>query len=165
MHPRLPLEATMLRLTAALIGSIVLVSCTQNGNVSAKTPSDTSAAVSPPAQTSPPARADDGLTPEQQTEWNRIEALEAEARTIARIDGCVASTTCRTAPVGSRACGGPRYYIPWCSATTDSAALYGKLAQVAEAEQSFNRKHSMASTCEMRMPPEVVSSGGSCITR
>ena len=154
----------MPRLTASLICSIGLIACTQNGNV-ADNPPDTPAAVQLPAQAAPPARSDNGFTPEQQTEWNAIEALEVEAKTIAKIDGCVASSACRTAPVGSRGCGGPRYYIPWCSATTDSAALYAKLAQVAKAEQAFNAKYSMASTCEMRLAPAVVSSGGSCVTQ
>ena len=155
----------MLRITAGLICSIGLFACTQTGNVADSTRSDSPAVVPPPAQVSPPVNTGDGLTPEQQTEWNAIEALEAESKTVAKIDGCVGSSECRTAPVGSRACGGPRYYIPWCSVTTDSAALYAKLAKVAEAEQAFNRKHSFASTCEMRLAPEVVSSGGSCVTR
>ena len=154
----------MLRSTASLICSIGLIACTQNGNV-ADNPPDTPAAVQPPAQAAPPAGSDNGFTPEQQTEWNAIEALEVEGKAIAKIDGCVASSACRTAPVGSRGCGGPRYYIPWCSATTDSAALYAKLAQVAKAEQAFNAKYSMASTCEMRLAPAVVSSGGSCVTQ
>ncbi|HEY0242579.1 MAG TPA: hypothetical protein VGC52_07940 [Gemmatimonadaceae bacterium] len=154
----------MPRLTASLICSIGLIACTQNGNV-AENPPDTPAGVQPPAQAAPPARSDNGFTPEQQTEWNAIEALEVEAKAIAKIDGCVVSSACRTAPVGSRGCGGPRYYIPWCSASTDSAALYAKLAQVAKAEQAFNAKYSMASTCEMRLAPAVVSSGGSCITQ
>jgi hypothetical protein len=154
----------MVTIKAGLICSIGLIACTQAGNMAEKTPPDSSPA-SPPAQTAPPSQAGNGLTPEQQTEWNAIEALEAEAKTIAKIEGCVTSAECRTAPVGSRACGGPRYYIPWCSATSDSAALYAKLAQVAKAEQAYNTKHSLASTCEMRMSPEVVSSGGTCITR
>lgn len=153
----------MLRITAAIICSIGLIACTQKGNVADGSRPDSPAAVPPPAQTSPPAQTGDRLTPEQQTEWNAIEALEAESKAIAKIEGCVASSACRTAPVGSRACGGPRYYMPWCSATTDSAALYAKLAKVAEAEQAFNKKYSLASTCEMRLAPEVVSSGGTCI--
>jgi hypothetical protein len=161
----LPLEETMLRITAGIFCSIGLIACTQNGNVADNAKSDSPAAVPPPVQTSPPAQTGEGLTPDQQTEWNAIEALEAESKAIAKIEGCVGPSECRTAPVGSRACGGPRYYIPWCSTTTDSAALYAKLAKVAEAEQAFNRKHSLASTCEMRMPPDVVSSGGACIIR
>lgn len=106
-----------------------------------------------------------GLTATQQSDWNAIEALEAQSKAIAKIDGCPSSSDCRSAPVGSRACGGPRYYIPWCAKTTDSAALYRKLDEVSAAEQAYNRKYNLASTCEFRMPPTVVASGGSCVVK
>src|SRR5438046_3166798 len=54
----------------------------------------------------------------------RLARLEREARTLAKTDGCSASESCRTAPVGWRGCGGPRTYLVYCAATTDSAALY-----------------------------------------
>jgi hypothetical protein len=103
-----------------------------------------------------------GLTPEQQTDWNKIAALEAEAKTLVKVTGCASSSECRTAPVGSRGCGGPRYYIPYCAKATDSAALASKLDQVAKAEQAYNTKYQLASTCEMRMPPPVTLTGGVC---
>jgi hypothetical protein len=95
-------------------------------------------------------------------EWAAIEKLEAEAKAIAKVEGCSSVSECRAAPVGSRGCGGPRYYLPYCSKTTDSAALYSKLAQVAKAEDAYNRKHQIGSTCEYRMPPAPSISGGSC---
>ena len=106
-----------------------------------------------------------GLTGTQQSDWNAIEQLEAQAKGIAKIDGCASSSDCRSAPVGSRGCGGPRYYIPWCAKTTDSASLYAKLVEVARAEQDYNKKYQVASTCEFRMPPLVESSGGSCTAK
>ncbi|HEX6748971.1 MAG TPA: hypothetical protein VF092_16860 [Longimicrobium sp.] len=87
--------------------------------------------------------------------------LEREARALAHADGCAAGQ-CRTAPVGSRPCGGPREYIVYCAARTDSAALFAKLAELARAEDAYNRANQLASTCEMRMPPNVTLSGGRC---
>ena len=101
----------------------------------------------------------------QESDWTAIEKLEAEARTLATVSGCTTASECRTAPVGSRACGGPRYYIPYCAKTTDSAALFRRLAEVAKAEEAFNRKYGIASTCEFRMPPAVAVSGGSCVAQ
>ncbi|MEO5590362.1 MAG: hypothetical protein ABIS03_12305 [Gemmatimonadaceae bacterium] len=98
----------------------------------------------------------------QQSEWAAIEQLEAQARAIAKVEGCAASSDCRAAPVGNRACGGPRYYLPYCGKTTDSAALYKKLDEVKSAEDAYNRKYQISSTCEFRMPPTVVATGGSC---
>ncbi|MEO8577491.1 MAG: hypothetical protein ABI556_12355 [Gemmatimonadales bacterium] len=106
-----------------------------------------------------------GLTPPQQSDWNAIEQLEAQSKALAVIDGCPSSSDCRSAPVGSRACGGPRYYIPYCAKTTDSVALYKKLAEVSAAEQAYNKKYNLASTCEFRMPPVVESSAGSCVAK
>jgi hypothetical protein len=92
----------------------------------------------------------------------RLARLEREARAIAKTDGCNSADACRTAPVGWRGCGGPRTYIVYCAATTDSAALYRKLAELKEAEMAYNAKSGMMSTCEMRMPPVVTVSGGRC---
>lgn len=93
-----------------------------------------------------------------------IVKLENEAKAIAKITGCT-SSECRSAPVGSKACGGPRYYIPYCAKTTDSVALYAKLTEVATAEKAYNAKYRIVSTCEFRMPPTVESVGGSCVAR
>jgi hypothetical protein len=102
------------------------------------------------------------LTGDQKSDWGQIVALENEAKAIAKTDGCSSAGECRTAAVGSRACGGPRYYLVYCSRTTDSAALFKKLDAVAVAEREFNAKYQIVSTCEFRMPPTVALSGGSC---
>jgi hypothetical protein len=102
------------------------------------------------------------LTGDQKADWAQIVALENEAKTLVKADGCSSAAQCRTAPVGSRGCGGPRYYLVYCSATTDSAALFRKLDAVAAAEREFNAHYKVVSTCEFRMPPTVALSGGSC---
>ena len=91
-----------------------------------------------------------------------VDRLELEARAIARTDGCNSSSQCRTAPVGAKSCGGPRTYLVYCVATTDSVALFRKLAELEAAEKKYNEKSGLASTCEFRMPPGVTASGGSC---
>jgi len=97
-------------------------------------------------------------------DWAAIVKLENEAKAIARVSGCT-SGECRAAAVGSRACGGPRYYIPYCAKTTDSVALFAKLGEVAKAEQAYNTKYQIASTCEFRMPPAVDVVAGSCVAK
>jgi len=59
-------------------------------------------------------------------------------------------------------CGGPRYYVPYCALTTDSTALFAKLAELSRAEADYNQKNGLVSTCEMRLPGELAHSGGSC---
>lgn len=113
---------------------------------------------SPPPAAAPAPAADAGAP----ADTDRIARLEREARALAHAEGCGAGR-CRTAPVGSRPCGGPRTYLVYCAATTDSAALFAKLAELARAEEAFNSANGMASTCEYRMPPGVAVQGGRCV--
>ena len=102
------------------------------------------------------------FTGNQKTDWDQILALENQAKALVKADGCSSSDQCRTAPVGSRACGGPRYYLVYCAKTTDSAALFAKLKEVSAAEEQYNKRYQLASTCEFRMPPKVALIGSSC---
>ena len=103
-----------------------------------------------------------GGTAEQKADWAKIVTLEDQAKALVRTDGCVSEGDCKTAGVGSRACGGPRYYLVYCSRATDVAALTRKLDEVAAAERAFNIKYKLASTCEFRMPPAVGLVAGAC---
>lgn len=111
-----------------------------------------------------PSGSRDAPAGTQQGDWAAILKLEDQAKAIAKVAGC-GSSECRAAAVGSKACGGPRYYLPYCAKTTDSAALYRKLDEVAKAEQAYNRKYQIVSTCEFKMPPQVGSVGGSCVAK
>jgi hypothetical protein len=107
----------------------------------------------PPAQSAPPAAEGD---------TGRIARLEREARALARTEGCDSDGSCRAAPLGSRACGGPRAYLPYCATTTDTVALMARLQELKRAEDDYNRSSGMMSTCEFREAPVVVREGRSC---
>jgi hypothetical protein len=92
----------------------------------------------------------------------RLARLEREARALVRMEGCAKASDCRIAPLGWRGCGGPRTYLAYCVASTDSTALFRKLDELKEAEMAYNQKSGMVSTCEMRLPPTVTAEGGSC---
>lgn len=102
------------------------------------------------------------LTGDQKADWAQVVAIENQAKALVKAEGCSSTADCRTAPVGSRACGGPRYYLVYCARTTDSTALFRKLDAVAQAERDYNTRYNVMSTCEFRMPPTVALSGGSC---
>lgn len=144
----------MNKATQAVLGAVAAwalgggVACTQPAPA-------TDPNVTPPASEQPAAD-------QQDRDWAAIERLENEAKAIAQATGCTSAAGCRTAPVGNRACGGPRYYLVYCASATDSAALQRKLDEVVSAENDYNRKYDVVSTCEFRMPPEVVFSGGEC---
>jgi hypothetical protein len=92
----------------------------------------------------------------------RLSRLEREARALARTDGCDSLGQCHTAPVGWRSCGGPRTYLVYCAATTDTTALFRKLAELEAAEKDYNLKSGLMSNCVVREPPQVSLRGGSC---
>lgn len=114
--------------------------------------------VPPPPGPPPPARAADTNKADQ----THLTRLEREARALAKTEGCGSVGACRTAPVGWRGCGGPRTYLVYCAATTDTVALFRKLAELEAAEKEYNAKTGMISTCEMRLPPRLVTDGRRC---
>lgn len=113
-----------------------------------------------PADTPPPAQRDTGPDPRP-----RLARLEQEARALAKLDGCATAGECRTATVGWRGCGGPRTYLVYCAASTDTVALFRKLAELEKAEREYNASSGMMSTCELRLPPTVRLEGRSCRER
>jgi hypothetical protein len=143
------LELTMLpRSVSALFAiSLVVVACSQS---------------TPGAVPAGPEGDRIILTGDQKADWAQVVAIENQAKALVKAEGCNSAGECRTAPVGSRACGGPRYYLVYCSRTTDSAALFRKLESVSAAERDYNKRYNVMSTCEFRMPPTVALSGGSC---
>jgi hypothetical protein len=100
--------------------------------------------------------------PAQASPDSTVARLEREARSLASTAGCRSAEDCRVAPLGARACGGPRSYIAYCRATTDSARLFRKLAELERAEQAYNERSGMASICSLVTPPAVGYSGGRC---
>ena len=128
-----------------LVATLIFVGCSSAN----QTPSD-------------PSTGKIVFTGDQKTDWDQIVALENQAKALVKTVGCSSTDQCRTAAVGSRACGGPRYYLVYCARTTDSVALFRKLEQIAGAEQEYNKRYQLVSTCEFRMPPKVVVVGISC---
>lgn len=97
-------------------------------------------------------------------EWDKaiIDQMERDARRLANADGCTDYTACRAAPIGAKACGGPRDYVVFCAATTDTVALFRKLAELARAEREYNEKYGIMSTCDLRTEPNVALVGQTC---
>jgi hypothetical protein len=89
--------------------------------------------------------------------------LERRLRALAIADGCDAAEQCKTAPVGERACGGPREYVVYCPLRTDEPALLATVDSLKRAEMSLNEATGAVSTCEYRIPPATAIEGGRCV--
>jgi hypothetical protein len=113
----------------------------------------------------PPQRAEETADARAKTPVDdrvRLAQLEREVNVLVKTEGCASVGACRTAPMGWRGCGGPRTYVVYCAATTDTTALLAKLEELKQAEMAYNQKSGMMSTCEMRLAPTVISQGGRC---
>lgn len=151
----IPRRAACLLLAGA---SFALAACTRQGDRGDSSRSVGSVLVPPRDTARLPATVQDTNVALQE----RLSRLEREARALARTDGCDSLAQCRTAPVGWRSCGGPRTYLAYCAATTDTAALFRKLAELEAAEKEYNLKSGLMSSCVMREPPQVSLRGRSC---
>ena len=92
----------------------------------------------------------------------RVRELEQQARALAKTEGCDQANQCATAPVGAKACGGPRTYVVYCKATTDEAALLRALDELKRAEEAYNQAAGIASDCMFVTPPAVRVDGRAC---
>lgn len=92
----------------------------------------------------------------------RVRELEQRARALANPDGCDRADQCASAPVGAKACGGPRTYLVYCKATTDEAALLRALDELKRVEEEYNRAAGIVSDCAMAMAPAIRVEGRSC---
>ena len=92
----------------------------------------------------------------------RVRELEQQARALARSDGCDRVEQCAVAPVGAKACGGPRTYLVYCKVTTDEAALMRALEELKRAEEEYNRASGAVSDCMLQLPPDLRLEGRTC---
>jgi hypothetical protein len=134
------------KLAAAVAASFAIAACSMSATNDLG-PADTSTSAT---STTPPSDSE------------QVARLEREALELAHNDGCGTADQCRVAPVGAKACGGPRYWITWCPASTDSAALFQKLDELRTAEQNYNQVHGVISDCSIVGPPTPVVSAGVC---
>lgn len=102
------------------------------------------------------------LSGNRQQDEQTIRRLEDEARRLARADGCEQDGQCAAAPVGAKACGGPRSYLAYCTLTTDADALHAKLDELHRTEDAYNRRYEIISDCMLVMEPPVAAVNGVC---
>ncbi|WP_257457942.1 hypothetical protein [Archangium lipolyticum] len=91
-----------------------------------------------------------------------IDQLESEALALAAPGGCEDVGQCRSAPVGAKACGGPRSHVVYCATSTDEDRLLKALERLEKREGQFNQQCDVFSTCEFISPPELELVEGQC---
>lgn len=124
------------------------------------------AACAPPAPVGPPPAPTLAPVPtasgDRAADRAAIDRLEQEVRALAVPDGCDTGAACSTVAVGAKACGGPRYWLPYCPLKADAARLSARAAELIALEQAFNRRYGVVSDCSFVVQPRVVATGGVC---
>jgi hypothetical protein len=108
------------------------------------------------------ADKDTATAAEQACDRGPLQLMEEKARTLAQATGCTDVSQCQSAPLGALACGGPRDYVVYCSATTDERALQRTLRLLELREDRYNQRCNVVSICLFVLPPSVELVNGVC---
>lgn len=103
------------------------------------------------------------LSGDEASDRAQLDSLNTVARELARRDGCSSADGCATIALGSKACGGPREYLVYCRASTDTVALANAVELVSRLEREFNERYQVMSDCMMLLEPGVALEGGACV--
>jgi hypothetical protein len=96
---------------------------------------------------------------------NEAVRMETEAWGLVHAE-CAGATDCAAAPVGAKACGGPRDYWVYCRTATDEAALLAKLEQARLLEARYNELTRSGWDCGLtHAPAEFSIENGRCAVK
>lgn len=105
---------------------------------------------------------------EAPAERTSVESLQTARAEIDRAIGEAPATNvsqCALAALGQRPCGGPRLYMAYSLAETDSASLRSLIEVYDRLDRQRNAEQGLVSTCEVLARPTVALEGGRCVTR
>lgn len=85
-----------------------------------------------------------------------LQQLMSQIKNLAETSKCGDNVEILTVPVGHKACGGPKTYIPY-TASIDVSLLKNLAAKHTELEKTYNKKWNITSDCSMARPPKSVT--------
>jgi hypothetical protein len=84
-----------------------------------------------------------------------LDAQKQEIISLAKSGACAINSQCRYTGLGSKPCGGPWGYIVY-STSVDTSKLFLKISDYNAAEDRYNRKWGIYSTCDVPPPPDSI---------
>ncbi|WP_419869980.1 hypothetical protein [Chryseobacterium sp. CT-SW4] len=125
----------------SLCMALILVSCSAAKNANTNLPKDISE-----------KPIDDETQKYEQTILANLKRdIEAEASQ----EKCTAPEEWTFAPMGSKACGGPQFYIAYPKKL--EATLLPKIEEYTKKESEYNKRYNITSDCMLVSPPEKVT--------
>jgi hypothetical protein len=107
--------------------------------------------------------ATDDVTTSQEVEKAYLERQFGEIIGLATSTQCDATSGCRFLELGSKPCGGPRYYLIYRS-NVDTTKLVDLVRLYNQSELFYNERWEIGSDCSMELPPDSVRCvGGDCV--
>lgn len=97
----------------------------------------------------------------------RLLILRREMLSIATDSVCIFSWSCVSAPAGTKACGGPSFWLPYSSLiqTENERKLLALVREYTELESRWNKAADIMSNCMLESPPDLVCSGWKCAAK
>ena len=96
------------------------------------------------------------------TDTTTLAGLRANVQSLIGDAACSSVDECRLVAFGSKPCGGPRQYLAYSIAITDSTALATAVARYNAREAEANRQNDRISDCSMVVRPTVTVVDGHC---
>ena len=92
----------------------------------------------------------------QEEELAMLTEMRLEIEELAESTACTDPTDWSFTAYGSKACGGPQGYLAY-PVTIDTEAFLKKVERYTQAEDKYNRKWNIVSTCDLPSEPSGVS--------
>jgi hypothetical protein len=110
------------------------------------------------------AKPDAAVTPAAGPASDTTDLATLRARALALIGEprCENESQCRLIAFGSKPCGGPRQYLVYSVATTDSVQLAAAVLRYNARDAELNRLQGRISDCMMVTPPRLRVVNGRC---
>ena len=102
------------------------------------------------------ANTPDGLLKE-------MNSIEAQINQLVSTD-CASGTSCKTAAIGAKPCGGPTHYIIYAS-VSNTTQFENLISRFNELNKELNAKTGAVSDCAIQNPPELVCESGTCVEK
>lgn len=102
------------------------------------------------------------LACEEESDAERLAALDSEIRTLVADASCNDLADCRVIGYGAKPCGGPWTYLIYCVRAVDTARLASLVSIHYELERAINLKEGVFSDCSVPTPPHLGIIDGKC---
>ncbi|WP_105166569.1 hypothetical protein [Pseudoalteromonas sp. T1lg23B] len=163
----------MIKLSQALMLSLILAGCgpSEDGNNKTSTDVQAQKQENKTASTTQNSEKKFDVSPEKLTVESvadvmkqDISKIHDQLKSLTQDLSCDNSSQCHVEAVGNRACGGPSSYLVYSSKSASSKEVTELAEKITEYESSYNAKNQIMSICEHLTRPSTQCVENKCVT-